>query len=449
MGDQRMKSDREDQIRIQREDVNQAKRDATAAEQHIRQLTNALEKAKQEIVRFKRRQTELTAEHQQAEDAVEVQRAEIERNQPQDGKLQELERQLAEAQEELDQSKNNFIDMDNEKHRLGEIAKEVKAGMEAAHAELEQGKKNVSRAERRLDQANKARYDALLQKNEALEAIDYAKRQQQSIETELEGARTHVAEFVRMAEEICRRVPVDKDITAEVLDNRIVKLAQDKKKAEREIGGTRDELMLAYQTARREHADAKVQMKGMNTVADVSLPSLSMKYTLADVVLQYLKRTLGNRQQRWALFRKLITSRARSHFAYLLSERQFRGRLLMSHQDKELDIKIEPDLSKASDAGRAAKTLSGGEKSFSTICLLLSVWEAIGSPIRCLDEFDVFMDSVNRATSMSMMIQAARRAVGKQFILITPQSMQNVDLGDDVKVHKMSDPERGQTTLPY
>ena len=121
----------------------------------------------------------------------------------------------------------------------------------------------------------------------------------------------------------------------------------------------------------------------------------------------------------------------------------------MSHQDKELDIKIEPDLSKASDAGRAAKTLSGGEKSFSTICLLLSVWEAIGSPIRCLDEFDVFMDSVNRATSMSMMIQAARRAVGKQFILITPQSMQNVDLGDDVKVHKMSDPERGQTALPY
>lgn len=121
----------------------------------------------------------------------------------------------------------------------------------------------------------------------------------------------------------------------------------------------------------------------------------------------------------------------------------------MDHRTKELDIKVEPDLSKTSDAGRATKTLSGGEKSFSTICLLLSIWEAMGSPIRCLDEFDVFMDNVNRATSMGMMIQAARRSVGRQFILITPQSMNSVALGDDVKVHRMSDPERGQTALPF
>ena len=155
------------------------------------------------------------------------------------------------------------------------------------------------------------------------------------------------------------------------------------------------------------------------------------------------------RQFRWRKFRKFISSRARITFMYLLSERQFRGRVLMNHREKELDIKVEPDLSKSSDSGRATKTLSGGEKSFSTICLLLSIWEAMGSPIRCLDEFDVFMDNVNRATSMTMMIQAARRSVGRQFILITPQSMNNVDMGDDAKVHKMSDPERGQTTLPY
>lgn len=164
---------------------------------------------------------------------------------------------------------------------------------------------------------------------------------------------------------------------------------------------------------------------------------------------QSLKTTLSNRHYRWKMFRKYITYRARFTFSYLLSERQFRGRVLLCHSAKELDINVEPDLSRVSDAGRQTKTLSGGEKSFSTICLLLSIWEAMGSPIRCLDEFDVFMDSVNRATSMTMMIQAARRAVGRQFILITPQSMNSVEMGDDVKVHKMSDPERGQTTLPY
>lgn len=121
----------------------------------------------------------------------------------------------------------------------------------------------------------------------------------------------------------------------------------------------------------------------------------------------------------------------------------------MDHQDRLLDLAVEPDLARRSDSGREAKTLSGGEKSFSTICLLLSIWEAMGSPIRCLDEFDVFMDNVNRAASMTMMIQAARRSVGRQFILITPQSMNSVDMGDDVRVHKMSDPERGQGVLPF
>lgn len=52
----------------------------------------------------------------------------------------------------------------------------------------------------------------------------------------------------------------------------------------------------------------------------------------------------------------------------------------------DMHIQVEPDIAKLSDTGRQTKTLSGGEKSFSTICLLLSIWEAMGSPIRCLDE---------------------------------------------------------------
>lgn len=98
--------------------------------------------------------------------------------------------------------------------------------------------------------------------------------------------------------------------------------------------------------------------------------------------------------------------------------------------------------------GRQTKTLSGGEKSYSTVCFLLSLWEAMGSPIRCLDEFDVFMDSVNRDRSMNMIIQMAGRSIGRQFIFITPQSMNNVKQSASVKIIKLSDPERGQTGLP-
>jgi chromosome segregation ATPase len=50
------------------------------------------------------------------------------------------------------------------------------------------------------------------------------------------------------------------------------------------------------------------------------------------------------------------------------------------------------------------KALSGGETSFSTICLLMALWDSVHSPIRCLDEFDVFMDATNRQLSMAMLV---------------------------------------------
>jgi chromosome segregation ATPase len=77
---------------------------------------------------------------------------------------------------------------------------------------------------------------------------------------------------------------------------------------------------------------------------------------------------------------------AKSSFQYLLSERNFRGDLKIDHDKKVLDMQVEPDITKESGKGRQTTTLSGGEKSFATICLLLSIWEAMGSPIRCLDE---------------------------------------------------------------
>ena len=156
---------------------------------------------------------------------------------------------------------------------------------------------------------------------------------------------------------------------------------------------------------------------------------------------------MTKRRARWEKFRTLISGRAKGHFIFLLENRGFRGELLIDHGDRLLEIQVQPDAAAKSAKGRQTKTLSGGEKSFSTICLLLALWEAMGSPVRCLDEFDVFMDQVNRDVSMKMMIAAARRSASRQFVLITPQSMNNITLGTDVKIHKMSDPERGQTTL--
>ncbi len=50
--------------------------------------------------------------------------------------------------------------------------------------------------------------------------------------------------------------------------------------------------------------------------------------------------TLMNRKDRWKLFQKKITARARIQFGFLLTERNYRGRLKADHQGKTLDLSV-------------------------------------------------------------------------------------------------------------
>ena len=45
-----------------------------------------------------------------------------------------------------------------------------------------------------------------------------------------------------------------------------------------------------------------------------------------------------------------------------------------------------------------ATGMSGGERSYTTLALLMSLTNSIDSPFTCMDEFDVFMDEKNRRT---------------------------------------------------
>jgi chromosome segregation ATPase len=64
-----------------------------------------------------------------------------------------------------------------------------------------------------------------------------------------------------------------------------------------------------------------------------------------------------------------------------------------------------------------------------------------------LDEFDVFMDAVNRRVGMTLLMDLARVNGDIQYILITPQNMSNITPGEDVRVIRLHDPERNQVTL--
>ena len=142
-----------------------------------------------------------------------------------------------------------------------------------------------------------------------------------------------------------------------------------------------------------------------------------------------------------------------------MRKRGYVGKLVLDHDQQQLILNVNvQDQKKASEWSSSTckdpKSLSGGEKSFSTMCLLISLWNAMRNPFRALDEFDVFMDAVNRRISMKLLIENARTSEHPcQYIFITPQDMSHVQGigigGSDVRIHRMRDPERGQTTLNF
>lgn len=70
--------------------------------------------------------------------------------------------------------------------------------------------------------------------------------------------------------------------------------------------------------------------------------------------------------------------------------RRFHGDLQFNPEDMTLDLKVIPrDKDQVTEAGEI-NTLSGGERSYVTVSLLMSLWKCVDHPFFFLDEYDVF-----------------------------------------------------------
>jgi hypothetical protein len=67
------------------------------------------------------------------------------------------------------------------------------------------------------------------------------------------------------------------------------------------------------------------------------------------------------------------------------------------------------------------KQLSGGERSTATVAFFLALGGCMESPFRIMDEYDVYMDAVNRRHATKALLQHALDHKHLQFVLLTPQ----------------------------
>ncbi|KAJ3341937.1 Structural maintenance of chromosomes protein 6 [Gonapodya sp. JEL0774] len=236
-----------------------------------------------------------------------------------------------------------------------------------------------------------------------------------------------VQEATERASTQCERVNIEFD--AKQLEKKIRESESRLREREKNVGSRAD--VEAKLKAKKEmYEDAKRKVVEMRQLSDELADAHSKRATKLDHLTGF------------------ITARSRMVFADLLNKRGYSGSLRLDHKAQKLTMKVRTDssthLDNTTNGGkRDPATLSGGEKSFSQVCLLLAMWEAMGSPVRCLDEFDVFMDAVNRNMALKMMSEFARSSEA-QYIFITPQDQPKVDIDGVVcRVHKLKDPVRG------
>ena len=209
--------------------------------------------------------------------------------------------------------------------------------------------------------------------------------------------------------------------------------------------------------------------------------------------LEKLEKGFKVRKLKLKELRKGIVRAANRAFDHVQQHKGQSGGLKFDHENRELSIEMQKDNRDASTLSTNVRELSGGERSYTTLALLIALGEAIECPFRVMDEFDIFMyvvvcvlvcvcgvcvlckkmvfgiyshthssphthththvnrDAVSRKTALDLLTQYAtsEQMRHRQFIFITPQDLSYVQsrVSNTFRIHKLLPPERNAGTL--
>ncbi|KAK8389825.1 hypothetical protein O3P69_009077 [Scylla paramamosain] len=153
-------------------------------------------------------------------------------------------------------------------------------------------------------------------------------------------------------------------------------------------------------------------------------------------LMKKLQESLQMREANCMRLHKWLAVIVKYFFKEHLSVRKLDGSISINIQEQTLNIHVEkpnvchtspvknqvtPKQLKKSKGHQDLVMMSGGERSFATVAFIIALWHAIVSPVRILDEFDVFMDVIARNHAMKMMISAAKQDT--QYIFLTPLNL--------------------------
>ncbi|KAG8299288.1 Structural maintenance of chromosomes protein 6 [Homalodisca vitripennis] len=166
-----------------------------------------------------------------------------------------------------------------------------------------------------------------------------------------------------------------------------------------------------------------------------------INYELGELksLLRKTKDALVKRRLKEHQLQISMSTSARHNFHMYLTERDFDGWLKFDFSEKTLNIIVRHQAETDLAVQTNTSSLSGGEKSFSTVAFIMAMWQEVKLPFHFLDEFDVFMDGINRRIVMDMLIEHAKETK-QQFVFLTPLDMSSVSSSNIITIHRLEAP---------
>ncbi|NXL18258.1 SMC6 protein, partial [Setophaga kirtlandii] len=310
-------------------------------------------------------------------------------------KMEELKNNLQAAEKKLEEVKEKI-------HQVDEVSGPIKAELSQAESEVENSKRRLQHYEDKQRE-----HVACINKHK-----DLLVSKEKELEEKTAKARQIFSEPIRVSRTV-------KSLDAEM--NRL----REKINLENSHHGNKEEIIQQFQYAKERYEDASNKVKNLRRF------------------IAALDEVMAERLKVYRQFLRSLSMRCRLHFEHLLRVRGFSGHIMFDHKNETLSITVQPR--EEEKAARSdLRSLSGGERSFSTVCFILSLWNISESPFRCMDEFDVYMDMVNRRIAIDMILERADFQPYRQFILFTPLSMSSLPTSPLIHILRMPDPPRDQ-----
>lgn len=361
---------------------------------------------------------------------------------PLEAELADNEQALLAAEEERRQA-NGLLEAEREKLIPLQA---TKSQHDARNKAIEA---DMSEATRRLEALVEEQRTAHREKEKLRKHVEKLKHALGIAENAAEEERKRVEGFVEKAEVFCKKIlgeayegrPEQRKHlvvrgksykTAQQVKGRIDALQDAKAKALRRRNVSEVDPNIAKQKVDRAKAAYNEKMAGCKQI---------------EAEGNDLKRDAHSRWNRLKKIRAHICRRSNTNFDTILNNKGASGALLFDHKQQLLTLCYQKDSADASTQIDNVTSLSGGERSFSTLAMLLALGATIECPFRVMDEFDVFMDQVSRKIAMRELIDMANQNSNRQFIFITPQDLSSLQPSNVLKIFKLNPPIRGQQTL--